>query len=252
MLVLSRRKNQQILFPNLGIEVEIRRISGKTVSVGVIAPKSVEILRGELAEEWRKRDTNSTQSMRASGLHDLRNELNQARLAVAIAQKQLKLGRDQDAEQTLEEMVQQLNDIERQLASNSASSSDSNRVATLNIEDQPEVLIVEDEDNERALLAGYLRLCGFLINEARDGVEALEFLSKHTVDLVVLDMRMPRMRGSEVAKAIRKMSSSKETKIVVVSGEDRDDSLVTGDNTGVDEWFSKPFDPDRLTGCLQP
>ena len=50
MLVLSRKKSQHILFPNLGIEVEVLRIAGNTVSLGINAPKSIQVLRGELRD----------------------------------------------------------------------------------------------------------------------------------------------------------------------------------------------------------
>ena len=105
--------------------------------------------------------------------------------------------------------------------------------------------VVEDDVNERTLLAGYLRLCGFEVSEAGDGVEAMEFLDRQVVDLVVLDVWMPRMNGVDTVKAIRKHRSLKETKVVIVSGEPRDELMVSSDCRGVSEWFSKPLDPDR-------
>ncbi len=111
-------------------------------------------------------------------------------------------------------------------------------------------LVVEDDANERALLAGYLRLCGFQVSEAVDGLDALEFLKRSVVDLVVLDIHMPRMNGLETLSAIEKLPQLKHTKVVVVSGEDRRE-LDTTNCRLVDEWFAKPLNPAHLVGHLQ-
>lgn len=250
MLVLSRKKDQQILFPNLGIEVQIHRIAGNSVSVGINAPKSVRILRGELADNPSDAPSISSDVGENKRLHELRNQLNKAQLAVAIAQKQLELGREQDVEETLQKMVNQLSEIDQKFhlpETSSKSSIDSSRSFD---SDGPMALIVEDDANERALLAGYLRLCGYTISEASDGVDAIEYLKTNQVELIVLDMHMPRMNGMETVEAIRRLPSLHNTKVVVVSGEDRQESMVTKDNRGVSEWFSKPLNPDRLVSYL--
>lgn len=250
MLVLSRKENQQILFPGLGIEVEVCRISGKSVSVGVKAPKSVQILRGELAEAANPSAKNSQHAERDERQHALRNQLNKAQLTVAIAQKQLQMGREQDVEQTLQEMLSRLTEIEQAISQPACRPQPDACRSTAFVESAPTALVVEDDANERALMAGYLKLCGFQISEAVDGVEAMEFLAENEVDLVVLDMRMPRMDGKETVKAIRRRQSLRRTKVVVVSGDDREDAMVTGDDRGVSEWFSKPLDASRFASYL--
>ena len=104
MLVLSRKKNQQVLFPDLDIEVEILGISGNSVSVGIRAPQSVHILRGELTKDESARRPKSEPRRKERG-RELRHRLDKAQSSVALAQKQLRLGREQDAENTLEEMI---------------------------------------------------------------------------------------------------------------------------------------------------
>jgi carbon storage regulator CsrA len=264
MLVLSRKKNQQILFPNLGIEVVIQRIAGNSVSLGINAPKSVQILRGELADDAALNlDGETPLQVDPELLHALRNQLNNAQLTIALAQKQLRLGKDADAEATLNEMICRLTEIDRQITSSrpelTTPAADTSPQAVPNAAlksgQKPDMaakraLVVEDDPNERALLAGYLRLCGFNTSEAADGIEALDFLSVHQVDLVILDMRMPRMNGKETVEAIRSCPRLRKTKIVVVSGEDRDAGLVAEDPRGITEWFSKPLDPERLVGCI--
>lgn len=248
MLVLSRKKNQRILFPNLGIEVVVQRIVGSAVSVGITAPKSVQILRGELADEALLKDGKSDLlPSNRELLHTLRNQLNKAQLTVALAQKQLQLGKNSDAESTLSEMVSRLTEIDQQIdfaaADVSPNAIGTNRSITAG--STKRALIVEDDENERALLAGYLRLCGFSTSEASDGVEAMSFLARHAVDVVILDMRMPRMNGLETVKAIRSRPHLQNIKIVIVSGEDREE-LSLQDAPEVAEWFPKPLNPDRL------
>ena len=259
MLVLSRKKNQSVVFPNLGIEVVVQRIVGNSVSVGITAPKAVQILRGELVEHSGQANAglapvgkalSPTDAVHPNNelLHSLRNQLNKAQLAVALAQKKLKMGQSDNAEQILNEMLSQLQAIDQQVEPVAQRAQEPVAAATAGIQRQSlnkRALLVEDDANERALLAGYLRLCGFTVDEAGDGLEALEFLDHKTVDLVILDMRMPRMNGAETAKAIRSRPRLRDVKILVVSGEDR--GSMHEDEAPVDaEWFAKPLNPDRL------
>ena len=102
MLVLSRKKNESIDFPNLGISVEILRVEGKTVRVGVEAPRDIRVLRGELTELAEGSDSAAAleQSAREER-HELRNRLNTANLALHLLQKQLEAGQLSQAETTL-------------------------------------------------------------------------------------------------------------------------------------------------------
>lgn len=264
MLVVSRKKNQQILFPNLGIAIEILRIAGNGVSVGINAPRSVEVLRGELVTPSAKvgsPEDNSKESdvsvVDKEFLHTLRNQLNKAQLTVAIAQKQLEMGKERDAEKTLRDMVDRLTQIDRQVTTPVISELKTSKAAAAkpNTASQTSIatrhaLLVEDDPNERALLAGFLRLSGFEVSEAGDGVEAMEFLETHAVDLIVLDVRMPRMNGLDTVAAIRRHPAARKTKVVIVSGEDRDESFLTASDRNVSEWFSKPLDPNRLVEHL--
>ncbi len=183
MLVLARKQSQHILFPKLGIKVEVLRLAGGTVSLGIEAPISIKVLRGELAEAGGARTTEETPLMQRASLHQLRNQLHQAQLVVALAQKQLQQGSIQDAEATLDKMLQRLKNLELGAAGSETPSDSQAKDAPPATVGAGHALVVEDDANERALLAGYLRLCGFQVSEAVDGLDALEFLRSHTVDL---------------------------------------------------------------------
>lgn len=253
MLVLSRKKNERILFRNLGIEVEILRLARNSVGVGIRAPRSVEILRGELAGDTVSNTADDGAPVVDAQLqHTLRNQLQKAQLTVAIAQKQLKIGRPEEAEATLQQMIDRLNDVDQEMDSSSSLSDPA--AGAVDSVGNPysgrHALVVEDDPNERTLLAGYLRLCGFRVSEAGDGLEAIRALESQDIDLVVLDMRMPRMDGAETIRRIRRDPRLNGTRVVIVSAEDRDESMVTRDDRGVSEWLSKPLDPARLVSHL--
>jgi carbon storage regulator CsrA len=250
--VLTRKSNEKVLFPGLGIEVTIQRIAGNSVSVGVRAPKSVQILRGELANQslHDRRDAPAPTTDREL-LHAFRNQLNKAQLTVAIARKRLEQGASLDPEQTLREMLRQLTEIDRQLSAPALESTGREDVA---IEDAERTarraLVVEDDANERALLAGYLRLCGFHTREAADGVEALAMLESGDVDVMVLDINMPRLDGRQTLEAIRRRSDLSHVKVFVVSGEDRSQSPRKEANDSHASWFAKPLNLERFTASL--
>lgn len=268
MLVLSRKRDQTILFPTLGITLNVLRVSGTTVSVGIQAPQSIQILRGELSqtsgtqEAVAEKKEIGDDKRDAVAAHRLRNQLNEVFLAVSLSQKQLSEGQTDEAENTLQRAFQVLLQLDQGIEIDMAetglaeTSEDANRPAVENESLEHDglrrrTLVVEDDPNERALLAGYLRVCGYSVLTAKDGVEALEVLSREPVDLVVLDMRMPRMNGAETLQSIRNDPFLKDIEVVVVSGEDCENELTSIDKRAVSEWFSKPLDPDKLIRHLE-
>jgi carbon storage regulator CsrA len=117
MLVLSRKEDQSILFPNLGISIEIVRVQGNKVSVGVEAPKAIRIVRGELhnAEDFKSEAAPSDLQLEQfievlpkQTRSELRDRLNVAGLAVHAAQKQCQVGGLENAEFFLSKAVEAL------------------------------------------------------------------------------------------------------------------------------------------------
>ncbi len=81
--------------------------------------------------------------------------------------------------------------------------------------EQKKILVVEDEEPVRMLIQEELEDEGYSVTTAKDGKEALEYLSSHDVDLVTLDIEMPNMNGLEVAGKIREMK--KPLKILILT-----------------------------------
>lgn len=242
MLVLSRSQNQRVLFPNLGVSVEVLQIRGNRVSIGIDAPPEVHILRGELPHAEEQAAKIEQQPMPRGRLsHRFRNQLNAANLAVQLAQKQLEAGYTIDAQSSLEIAVTSFQKLETEAGSAKES------VKQKSIERSRRALIVEDNGNECELLAGYLRLSGFEVETAGDGFQALSRLSKdHDWDCVLLDMHMPRMDGPRTITSIRCNPDYQGVKLFAVSGSERSEVGVTTGPRGVDRWFAKPINPQQL------
>lgn len=107
------------------------------------------------------------------------------------------------------------------------------------------ILLAEDENNIRKLVASYLINEGFKVIEACDGEEAIsKFDSDYDFSLVILDVMMPKVDGYEVCRYIRKNS---EVPILMLTARDTETDELTGFNAGADEYISKPFSPRILT-----
>lgn len=246
MLVLSRKPNQKIVLPNLGVSIEIVRIAGRAVSVGIEAPDSVKVLRGELAAHLPPQ----IEASPAPERHRLRNELNRVSIALELVRKQMELGRSAEAEQTLERAVEWLEQLETGMQSSTATEPAKPHRAAKPLLSAKQALLVEDDANERELLAGYLRLSGYEVRQASNGADALSLLHQHPVDLVVMDMQMPRMNGLETLQEIRKAPHLKDLEVIVVSGAERRELQAVSQQCGVKQVYQKPLNPADLVRYL--
>jgi carbon storage regulator CsrA len=249
MLVLSRKENEKILFPHLGIALQILRLNGGKVRLGIEAPDDVSVVRHEIAspeqvEEFAERLKQSA----ASSSHEARNRLHTTLLGLCLVQKQIARNMFEDAEQSLEELIEELKGIDCELGRRRPANGGPAR---------RKALIVEDNSNERRLLAGYLSLSGFEVDVVPDGLEALDYLASHEPpDAIVLDMQLPRLNGAAAVGVMRSDPRFRGLKVYAVSGMNRRDVAVSVGPEGVDHWFTKPLDPrqlvERINAEFQP
>ncbi len=244
MLVLSRGPEDKIVFPNLGITVEILRVSGSRVRVGVDAPKDVRVLRHELADSLSA-ELQAADAAHAEQLdsHHHRNQLNRASVAMELAAKQLNAGLQDRALTTLRKAVAEFDRLDAGLAGPAEpTASDSAK---------PRALLVDDDANEAELLAGYLEMSGFDVDTACDGLQAMVHLGRtHRPDVVLLDMHMPRMDGPQTVRSIREAEDLDGLRIFAVTGARADEMAVTIGPEGVDGWFRKPIKPQELVDSM--
>jgi DNA-binding response OmpR family regulator len=104
--------------------------------------------------------------------------------------------------------------------------------------DSSTILLVDDEDSIQKLLAYPLEREGFRVLQARDGEEALERFAAEHVDLVVLDLMLPKLDGLEVCKRLRAES---EVPIIMLTARDDELDKVLGLELGADDYITKPF-----------
>jgi DNA-binding response OmpR family regulator len=104
--------------------------------------------------------------------------------------------------------------------------------------DSPTILLVDDEDSVQKLLAYPLERDGYRVLQARNGEEALARFGSEHVDLVVLDLMLPRLDGLEVCKRLRAESS---VPIIMLTARDDELDKVLGLELGADDYITKPF-----------
>jgi CheY-like chemotaxis protein len=107
------------------------------------------------------------------------------------------------------------------------------------------VLLVEDDDDNRELMAEVLASSGCEVLCASSGQDGLKTLSEHSVDVVVTDVGMPGMGGLEMARAAKAIAP--KVPVVVVTGWAERDDIASARGRDIDAVLIKPVDPDALT-----
>lgn len=111
---------------------------------------------------------------------------------------------------------------------------------------RPLVIVVDDFDDGRELVAELLELSGYSTVQARDGAEALALVSTHSPDLMVLDLALPRLDGFQVAARVRRDPIREGLPIVAITGHATREVLDRALAAGCDRALCKPCDPDLL------
>jgi two-component system response regulator MprA len=111
------------------------------------------------------------------------------------------------------------------------------------------VLVVDDEPAVRTALERALRIEGYDVELAEDGLEALQRLAAHTPDAVVLDVLMPNVDGLEVCRRIR--AADDQTPVLMLTARDAVGDRVAGLDAGADDYLVKPFALEELHARLR-
>lgn len=105
------------------------------------------------------------------------------------------------------------------------------------------ILVVDDDPEIRDVIHVYLRNEGYDVIEAADGLEAVDMIQSSSIQLVILDVMMPRMDGITACMKIRGISN---TPIIMLSAKEEDIDKIIGLTTGADDYMVKPFNPLEL------
>lgn len=110
------------------------------------------------------------------------------------------------------------------------------------------ILMVDDETEILKLMEIYVRNEGYTLLTASHGLEALEILKKHKVDLIILDVMMPKMDGIEACMRIREENN---TPIIMLSAKSQEIDKIAGLSIGADDYVTKPFSPLELIARIK-
>ena len=252
MLVLSRRAKEKISFPELGITVHFVRIHSGTAKVGIDAPPQIKIVRNEVDPDQvahTEHVRNELLRLPREVRHAIRNELHAVSVGVHLLKEQLMMDMHDDAQDTFQEIQKSLRKLDENQVLRRPEKQGTSALPLPS--HSRTILLVEDEDNERELLAGLLRLKGFEVTCVPDGQAALEYLAIHdTPGTILLDMKMPRCDGAATVRQIRADVHHKEAQVFAVSGTSPEENGLEIGTTGVDHWFPKPLNTDRLMDAL--
>lgn len=111
-----------------------------------------------------------------------------------------------------------------------------------------QILVVEDEASFRDALEFMLRKEGYQVEVASDGVEALEQFDRHGPDLVLLDLMLPKLSGTEVCRTLRQRS---KVPIIMLTAKDGEIDKVVGLELGADDYVTKPFSSHELIARIR-
>jgi DNA-binding response OmpR family regulator len=113
------------------------------------------------------------------------------------------------------------------------------------------ILIAEDERDIRDLITFTLGFAGFDVIAAANGEEALNLARQEMPDLILMDVRMPRMTGYEACAAMKADAKMKDIPVIFLSAKGQDAEIQTGLQAGAVDYLLKPFAPDQLTARIQ-
>ena len=113
------------------------------------------------------------------------------------------------------------------------------------------ILVAEDDRSLQSLITSNLKNTGFEVHVVSNGAEALDFLAKNTVDLVLIDLMMPVMSGKEVLIALKKNDSTKNIPVVILTAKSLENEVIEGLSLGADDYIKKPFSPSELVARVR-
>jgi len=113
------------------------------------------------------------------------------------------------------------------------------------------VLVVDDEAPIRELCRVNLELAGFDVDEAADGVQALEAVRRRRPDVVLLDLMMPNMDGWETLQRLKSDDETAAIPVILLTARSSEDDQMRGWTGGILEFVPKPFNPQALATAVR-
>ncbi len=113
------------------------------------------------------------------------------------------------------------------------------------------ILIAEDEPDIRELVTFMLRFAGYEVLAAANGEDAVKTASREIPDLVLMDVRMPRMTGYDACRLMKANPDLRHVPVVFLSAKGQETEIQSGLDAGAEEYLLKPFSPAELTSRVR-
>lgn len=110
------------------------------------------------------------------------------------------------------------------------------------------ILVIEDEQQLAAQVASELKSNGFTVDQAHDGTDGLYYAEEYSYDLMVIDLGLPKMSGSEIIEQLR--ANENKTPIIILTARDHWQDKVSGLSAGADDYLTKPFHMPELVARI--
>lgn len=114
-----------------------------------------------------------------------------------------------------------------------------------------QILIVDDSESIREVLAYSLENAGYQVLVARDGMDALKYFDGRTIDLLLTDYHMPNLNGLELVVKVRQTESYKYIPILVLTTENQIEMIREARDSGATGWLLKPFNTEKLLRTIR-
>ena len=113
------------------------------------------------------------------------------------------------------------------------------------------ILIAEDEPDIRELVSFMLKFAGYEVVAASNGEDAVRTASRERPDLVLMDVRMPRMTGYDACRMMKANPDLRDVPVVFLSAKGQDSEIQSGLEAGAEAYLLKPFSPAELTNRVR-
>jgi len=115
----------------------------------------------------------------------------------------------------------------------------------------PVIVVADDELDILSLVSYRLRKAGYEVLAAHDGEEALRLICDCSPDIVLLDVKMPKLTGIDVLKRVRTNEAVRDVPVILLSAGVEEEPVARGFEAGADEYVRKPFSPEELIERVQ-
>ncbi len=116
------------------------------------------------------------------------------------------------------------------------------------VEEKRSILLVDDEESSRKVFSAILAKAGYLVDEATNGMDALEKARAKRYDVALVDIKLPDMEGTEL---LLRLPKSSEMVKIVVTGFSTTENAVKASDCGADDFLVKPVDPEELLRSIR-